>query len=94
MPVTRSGMAADIEAKLDGYFATTSGSVRADFAAFLAGIICDAAEDAAKTAAGYVTYTTTTTSTAIPVLSNAAGPCVGTVTVTSTSTTTATCTIP
>ena len=94
MPVTRSGMAADIEAKLDSYFAMTSGSARPDFAAFLADLICDAAADAVNSAAAYVTYTTTTTSVAVPALSNAAGVCVGTVTVTSTSTTTATTTIP
>lgn len=94
MPVTRSSMSAAIKAKLDGYFATTSGSVRQDFADFLANLIADCAQDAITSAAAYVTFTTTTTTTSVPAIVSPAGPCTGTVVSTSTSTTTATCTIP
>ena len=94
MPVTRNSMSANIKSKLDGYFATTSGSVRQDFADFLANLIADCAQDAIASAASYVTFSTTTTTTCVPVITSPAGPCTGTVTATSTSTTTATCTIP
>ncbi len=96
MPVTRSSMAAAIEAELDSYFATTSGSIRPDFAQFLANLIADAAQDAVKSAAGYVAYTTQV-NVAPPIVStiiSPAGPCTGTLAVNATATTTATCVIP
>lgn len=83
-------MSAAIEAKLDTYFATTSGSVREDFADFLANLIADCAQDAITSAATYVVFTTTVSS--VPALTSPSGPVTGTIA--NTATTTATCTIP
>ena len=87
MPVTESGMAADIEAKLNTYFGHASGNDRPDFAALLAGLIKDAIVD------GINSYTVASTTTnTVPAIVSPAGPCTGTVA--ATSTTTLTCTIP
>lgn len=89
MAVTVSQMEADIEAELDAYFATTSGSIRPDFAAFLTNLIVKAVQDGI---ANYAAYTTTVTSTPILVAPPGGGPVTGTIT--NSATTTAACTIP
>lgn len=94
MPVTRSSMSAAIKAKLDAYFATTSGSVRQDFSDFLANVIADCAQDAITSAAAYATFTTTVAPPVVATIISAApgAPCTGTLAITAT--TTATCVIP
>lgn len=94
MPVTRSGMAANIEAELDTYFAMASGNARSTFAAFLADLIADAAQDAVKSAAAYAVYTTVVAPPIVSTIISAApgAPCTGTLAITAT--TTVTCVIP
>jgi len=94
MPVTRASMKAAIEAKLDTYFATTSGSIRPDFAQFLADLIADAAQDSVKSAAAYAVYSTVVAPPIVStIISGIPGaPCTGTLAITAT--TTATCVIP